>query len=243
MSKDIQLSKKILEYAESFSGIKAGIAVLEDVLQGYSYQSELSKDITKDVTLKWPDNAQSVLVIGLSHPSHSPELDWQRGIDTPGNQQLIRISKNIANWIQQELHLKAMQLPYHVEKGGLFLKDASVMAGLGVIGKNNLLVNPDFGSRIRLRSIIIEGKIKATGPLTDFQPCKTCEVDCQNVCPQNAFPKGKYSRPICKNQIDEDMKHKVSIGKSNENEKPKFVIKYCRKCELICPIGNDESSK
>jgi epoxyqueuosine reductase len=35
-------------------------------------------------------------------------------------------------------------LPYKVEEGGMFLKDAATLAGLGIIGKNNLLITPEF---------------------------------------------------------------------------------------------------
>jgi len=40
-----------------------------------------------------------------------------------------------------------------VEKGGLFLKDAAVMAGLGIIGQNNLFDNnpPLYSNIARLR--------------------------------------------------------------------------------------------
>jgi epoxyqueuosine reductase len=35
-------------------------------------------------------------------------------------------------------------LQYKVEEAGMFLKDAATLAGLGIIGKNNLLITPEF---------------------------------------------------------------------------------------------------
>ena len=55
------------------------------------------------------------------------------------------------------MDVSAYPLPYHVKKGGLFLKDAAVLSGLGIIGKNNLLLHPAWGPRIRLRSILMDG--------------------------------------------------------------------------------------
>ena len=52
-----------------------------------------------------------------------------------------------------------------------------------------------------------------------------------------AFPKGKYSRPICVNQINADVENKVSDGEIGENGNRNWVIKYCRACELSCPVG------
>ena len=75
---------------------------------------------------------------------------------------------------------------YHVEKGGIFLKDAAVIAGLGCIGKNNILVTPDYGPRIRLRAMLPDEEISPTGS-NDFDPCSGCDAPCRQACPQNAF--------------------------------------------------------
>jgi len=55
---------------------------------------------------------------------------------------VIRISKVLVKWLYDTHGIKAQALPYHVEKGGVYLKDAACLAGLGVRGKNNLLI-PD----------------------------------------------------------------------------------------------------
>ena len=53
----------------------------------------------------------------------------------------------------------------------------------------------------------------------------------------NAFPQGKYSRPICRKQMNADVENKVPDGEIGENGKRNLVIKYCRACELSCPVG------
>jgi len=40
--------------------------------------------------------------------------------------------------------INACPLPYRVEQGGILLKDAAVLAGLGVTGKNNLVITPQL---------------------------------------------------------------------------------------------------
>ena len=61
------------------------------------------------------------------------------------------INSKLAKWIEKELSYQTFKLPYHFENGGVFLKDAAVMAGLGCIGKNNLFVSQIYGPRLRLR--------------------------------------------------------------------------------------------
>ena len=124
-----------------------------------------------------------------------------------------------------------------MEKGGLFLKDAAVLSGIGIIGRNNLLLHPEWGPRIRLRSILLDKALQTTEALAGFSPCETCEGFCQKACPMKAFPQEKYSRLICVKQINADVENKVPDGEIGENEKRNLMIKYCRACELSCPVG------
>jgi ferredoxin len=52
-----------------------------------------------------------------------------------------------------------------------------------------------------------------------------------------AFPQGKYSRPICHKQMNVDMVNKDPDGEIGENGKRNLLIKWCRACELSCPVG------
>jgi epoxyqueuosine reductase len=103
----------------------------------------------------------------------------------------------------EELGITALSLPYQIEYGGAFLKDASVLAGLGVIGKNNLLVTPEFGTNVRLRGIFMEADLEPTGPI-DFNPCNGCDMPCHTACPRGAFRGGVYERAICKLEMDQN---------------------------------------
>jgi epoxyqueuosine reductase len=242
MTSKASLTVEIISWAESYDDIRAGIARLEDVLKGPSYQDNLeSPEVTTQVddvqVADWPTGAQTVLVLGLYHPEEDPRLDWWERGDTRGNRRLRKISELLKQWLREEYDLNAYPLPYDVEKGGLFLKDAAVLAGMGIIGRNNLFLHPEWGPRIRLRSILLEGVLPTTEALDGFAPCETCDGFCQKACPLRAFPKGKYHRPICRVQMNTDVENKVSDGDIGENGKRNLVIKYCRACELSCPVG------
>jgi epoxyqueuosine reductase len=216
--------------------------------------------------IQWPANAKSALVIGVSHPQDEPELDWTQGSgNTPGNRILQRINRDLAAWIEGALAIKTHRMPYWVEKGGIYLKDTAILAGLGCIGRNNLLITPELGPRVRLRGILLEDELTPTGPVT-FDPCHGCEEFCRKACPQNAFGRiilspdeagiqalpgrdGHFSRARCYIQMDKDVEDStmaVAEGFLSGLDKSAMVtevsqtekrIKWCRRCEIACPVG------
>ena len=242
MTSKASLTTEVISQAESYDGIRARIVPLKDLLKGPSYQAtpESPRSTTRldDISIdNWPAETETVLILGLNHPEKDPGLDYWEGGDSRGNRRLKEISELLKEWLREKYDLAAQPLSYHVEKGGLFLKDAAVLSGIGIIGRNNLLLHPEWGPRIRLRSILLEGDFQPTESLEGFTPCKTCKGFCQKACPMKAFPKGKYSRLICLKQIDADVENKVFDGEISVNGKRRSVIKYCRACELSCPVG------
>ena len=112
----------------------------------------------------WPENAKTVMVIAVHHPEDKPEMDWWYGRkDPPGNRILAKVVRQLCEWIPEKFGVGVFHLPYHVEKGGTFLKDASVLAALGCIGKNNILVTPEFGPRVRLRALTLDIELPSSG--------------------------------------------------------------------------------
>jgi epoxyqueuosine reductase QueG len=57
------------------------------------------------------------------------------------------------------------------------------LAGLGWVGKNNLLINPDYGARVRYVSILTDMPLPPDGPLG--YRCGACRR-CVDVCPGGA---------------------------------------------------------
>jgi len=205
--------------------------------------------------IAWPDNVGSAVVVGVEHPEDKPELDWwQDGLrgGTPGNRILMDINTRLSEWLDKEKGYKTKKLPYHIENGGIFLKDAAVMAGLGCIGKNNLFVTPDYGPRVRLRAILLDAELPASGAIV-INPCNGCDMPCRTVCPQAAFQKklyrkaelgieelpggsGAYDRLLCNHQMETDIKNCETI-EVNEHDRSEKLVKYCRLCEFACPVG------
>jgi epoxyqueuosine reductase len=116
-----------------------------------------------------------------------------------------------------------------------------------------MLVTPSCGPRIRLRALFLEAQITPTGPIA-FDPCSDCKVYCRKVCPENALDAkapifdsidysgdlpgrdGFYVREICNIRMEKDVSESKKVGVNEQS-----VIKYCRKCEFVCPAGKNQA--
>lgn len=209
-------------------------------------------DLPKESGPGWPEAARTAVVIALSHPEEAPELDWWDGLKgTPGNRRLIGINKRLSEWTRTEMGMRTWPLPYHVEKGGIFLKDAAVAAGIGVVGRSNLLVTERFGPRVRLRCLLVDADLPATGP-SDADTCDGCPAPCRDACPRDAYAEriytdknlgahlpgrdGTYSRQRCNQRMEMDIENAEPMPATEEREAYRRV-KYCRACEFACIAG------
>ncbi|MBW2411184.1 MAG: epoxyqueuosine reductase [Deltaproteobacteria bacterium] len=267
---------QIIEKAKELGATMAGIASVELLKKAPSQQLirkiGMVVDEAGSLTVrwqdrfsetKWPAKAGSVLVIAVSHPEDKPELDvWDPGGSSPGTRMLLRINRKLSKWIEETLGIKTHKLPYDVEHGGIFLKEAAVLSGLGCIGKNNLVITAELGSRIRLRAMLLEDELTPTGPI-DFDPCKGCEEFCRKACLRNAYEKnvfssvetgvdslpgrdGYFNRANCifgvirrEGILDEIDDYSQDDDLDIEKERRiEGGIEYCRICELACPVGS-----
>ena len=257
------LRQVIYEKAMEFGADLVGIANVADLklspsheisgkMTEYNGVGTRKEDGQNRGVVNWPDGFKSAIVIAVAHPIDKPEMDWWVTGNTSGNHQLIRIVSKLATWLEIEAGIKYFKLPYHIERGGVYLKDAAVLAGLGCIGKNNLFITPQYGPRLRLRAMLTDAELPSVGA-SEFDPCENCRAPCRTACPQNAFEKqiyfpsvygqtilpgrsGSYNRIDCNQEmiINEANFEEVQIENQEKVEKR---VKYCRECELACPVG------
>jgi epoxyqueuosine reductase QueG len=90
----------------------------------------------------------------------------------------------------QDLGCRAMPVAasqivdWKTQKAHLSHKHVARAAGLGWIGRNNLLVSEQFGSRVRLVTILTEMPLTVNSP--SVKECGSC-LDCLKVCPAGAI--------------------------------------------------------
>ncbi len=126
--------------------------------------------------------------------------------------------------------IEAKVLPYgpsakNDQKGFIYLKEAGVLAGLGVIGKNNLLITPDFGPRIRLRAIAISEDLPPSPMITENPWCTDCD-QCIQACPVNALDGGKYDQGRC------------LTSPFHQRQLSPGTQLWCTRCTCVCPVGS-----
>lgn len=264
-SKD-SLSNQIINKAKEFGASLAGIANVEELKKSPSHLisnqiAEYGGVGTKKVEgkklgeVQWPASAKSAVVIAVEHPIGAPDMDWWlKGLKggTKGNVKLMSVFSKLADWLEAEKKISYIKLAYHIEQGAVYMKDSAVLAGLGCIGKNNIVVTPEYGPRIRLRVMLLDEALPSTGIL-DFDPCIDCKEYCRKACPQKSFDKkiysaeqygqnelpgrtGVYNRTQCNIQMEKN----AAAGKNVEIEGTDKIgreVRFCRICELACPVG------
>jgi hypothetical protein len=168
---------------------------------------------------------------------------------------------NGKNFIDEVIARVATNLAFNLSKQGYpsrtlaydsaYLKNLAVYAGLGIIGRNNLLITPQYGPHVRLRGLLTQAPLTASESLVDrFNPCAECPEPppCIKACSAGAFqttfqsnemqeaseplpfplrsPRSGYNKSLCRNY---SMGHLKEIGP--------FTYLWCRACEEACHIG------
>ena len=102
------------------------------------------------------------------------------------------------------------------------VKHAAVLAGLGYIGKNTLVITPEYGNMVWLSAVLVNIELESDKIINEHCP-EDCLL-CIKSCPVNALKE---------NDLEMDqMKCWDYAFKTNEGES--FYFK-CNKCRTICP--------
>jgi epoxyqueuosine reductase len=78
-------------------------------------------------------------------------------------------------------------------------KHAAELAGLGTIGRNSLLITPEFGPRVRLTCLLTEAPVEET-PRGAEEYCRKCDA-CIGVCPAQAIQTPESGQPYAINRF------------------------------------------
>ncbi|MBU1062129.1 MAG: hypothetical protein KJ952_05380 [Candidatus Omnitrophica bacterium] len=212
--------KELEKFAYDRGAHLFGIADVRDIKKEFHFLDEILKDLDYAISIGLRLSG-SILEEIADSPTKIYYHHYRQA-----NMALDQIAFRITGFIQSKgyraLPVPASQiLDWEKQNAHLSHKEIARLAGLGFIGRNNLLVNPKFGSRIRLVSILTDMPLKIDMPLEiDCGDCKACI----EVCPAGAIKENK-----------EDFDHMRCYEKLREFRRKKIVDQFiCGVCVKAC---------
>ncbi len=175
-------------------------------------------------------------VVDELHLHENPSAIFSyRGLYNSVNQNLDRASLLIARRLQREgfraYPIPASQIidPRRLE-GAFSHKLAAYLAGLGWIGKNCLLITPEYGPRVRLATVLTDAPLEAGKPIPDG--CGECRR-CVEACPVNAIT----GRPFNPREA-RDLRLRAHLCNDYSEKRGRLIGEgLCGLCVYVCPYG------
>lgn len=197
-----------------------GVADIEKVKDTFSISERLLQKLDKAVCLGMR-LSESV----LEEISSGPTRLYFHHYRTV-NASLDQAALKVANFIQSK-GFSALPIPASIildwenQRAHLSHKQLGVLAGLGWIGRNNLLVNKKLGSQFRLATILTNLPLKPDKQTKE--DCGVCHL-CVKMCPAGAIK-----------ETPGGFEHIKCFEKLKEFQKKKLVDQYiCGVCVNVC---------
>ena len=103
----------------------------------------------------------------------------------------------------------------------LSLRHAGYLSGLGVIGKNTLLINNLYGNMIQIGAVLVDVELESD-PIATYEGClSSCKI-CIESCPQQALDGNSVEQALCR-------------PISNFKHQKGYTLKKCNVCRIKCP--------
>lgn len=189
----------------------------------------------------YSEQYQSALVIAVPYDKQLSIKNYSEA----GFEDSIGKARDIINAIIKELEglLLSQKINYYIppvaqnnEKelvAPFSFKYAATKAGIGWIGKNDVVITKEYGPRIRLSSILIDYPFSYRKSFLESHCPKDCNL-CVNICPYKALKGTVWN---CNTYRDEIIDYHLC------NEKRSLFIKdhgrknSCGLCLVVCPYG------
>jgi epoxyqueuosine reductase len=198
-----------------------GVADITRLKADFIFQPEVIKDLDHGIALGFPLQSQVLAEIG-EHPTLL-YFNHYRQVNNFLDQSALKLAAVI-----QEQGYKAMPIPasqvidWQNQKGHVSHKKIAVAAGIGWLGRNNLLITPQYGAQVRLVTILTDMPLAADTPLANN--CGSC-LACITACPAKAIK-----------ETPQDFDHLACFAQLKEFQRKKHVPQYiCGICVKACP--------
>ncbi len=115
-------------------------------------------------------------------------------------------------------------------------KHAAINAGLGWIGKNDVLITEEYGPRVRLSAVLIDYPFETGKRITESR-CGSC-TRCVDICPHKALTGANWNINTHRTEL-------IDYHLCNQ-KRSMYIEKHGRKnacglCMVVCPFGMREN--
>jgi len=218
--KYMQLKDELKEFCFSLGISLFGVASVRDIKKEFLFSDETLGDLDYTISLGLR-LSDGILEDIQDFPTKAYFHHYRQA-----NAILDQIAFRVSNFIQDKGY-RALAVPasqivdWEKQTSHLSHKKIGEMSGLGFIGKNNLLVSPDIGSRFRLVTILTNMPLGPDKKLEET--CGKCRA-CISVCPAGAIKEKK-----------EDFEHIKCFEKLKEFRDKRLVDQFiCGVCVKAC---------
>ena len=220
MENSKQYKTELKKFATGLGIALFGAACIKPIKKEFVFSDETLKDLDYTISLGLR-LSDGILEDITSFPTKIYYHHYRQA-----NALLDQIAFKVSNFVQGKGY-KALPVPasqivdWEKQAGHLSHKKIGEMAGLGFIGRNNLLVNPKIGARFRLVTILTNMPLEPDEKLKET--CGECR-DCINVCPAGAIKEKK-----------QDFDHIKCFEKLKEFRNKRLVDQFiCGVCVKAC---------
>lgn len=171
-----------------------------DVIEDYSCAVLFGKTLSREYI--------STLRAG-QEPKRKEVFNTEHKMDT--------LAVKLAGWLEEEGYKSIAKL----KTGRLPHKSVALRAGLGFIGKNNLLVTDRYGCALMLGKVLTTAPFITMSEMPKEPQCGDCNI-CVNVCPTKALLGKTWSVTTTRDEI-----------------LTRKLCNLCLKCMIWCPYTAD----
>ncbi|NLD27051.1 MAG: epoxyqueuosine reductase [Acholeplasmataceae bacterium] len=196
------------------------------MMEKYLYGIIPFSEYQKYRKVKKKDWIKSILVFLFPYPNETAESSGYKVAKYAYGQDYHQVIATKLEEIAQELHLERYQVL--VDQSFLDEKFCASLAGLGKVGRNNLLLTPEYGSRVLIGEIVTSEELHKKVRLID-NPCIDCKK-CIEACPSGALDDG-FNKQRCLSYLSQSNSAAYDLY-------DRMVLAVgCDICQDVCPVN------
>ncbi len=129
-----------------------------------------------------------------------------------------------------------------VDSAPLAERALAARAGLGFIGKNHILTNPELGPQLLLGEIVTDLKLQPDEPIfchSERSSCHSESASCHSERSEESLPRHSERTPCHSERSEESLPRHSESASADEESIKSLPIKCsnCNKCLTACPTG------